>query len=356
MPRRSSLFASVPGIVVAVLVPWAVSIADPKAPDNTAPSAFYLPPEMKPYTETIPGTGIKFDMVPIPGGTYLRGSPETEADRGEDEGPQHPVAIKPFWMGKCEVTWDEFDLFAESDVLQDDAEKLKNRKLELDGITRPTPPYTDMTFGFGKLGNPAICMTHHAAMEYCRWLSAKTGKHYRLPTEAEWEYACRAGTTTAYFFGDDPARLDEYAWYAENSDGKPHPVGKKKPNPWGLYDMHGNVAEWCLDHYDKNQYRRLPADRPSLNPFVAPSDRRFPHVVRGGSWEDEAPALRSAARRASNREWLRQDPQRPQSIWWLTEGVFVGFRVVRGWDDPEPLRKVRSLVTKESRYLWTPEP
>jgi formylglycine-generating enzyme required for sulfatase activity len=309
---------------------------------------------MKPYTETIPGTNVKFEMVPIPGGTYVRGSPESEADREEHEGPQHPIEIKPFWMGKHEVTWDEFDLFAESTVLKDESEKLKDRKLELDGISRPTPPYTDMTFGYGKMGYPAICMTHHAAMEYCRWLSAKTGKHYRLPTEAEWEYACRAGSKSAYFFGDDPAKLDEYAWYLENSDAKPHPVGKKKPNPWGLYDIHGNVAEWCIDHFDKGQYEKLSSDKPTLNPFVPPSDRRFPHVARGGSWDDDPPALRSAARRASNREWLRQDPQRPQSIWWLTEGVFVGFRVVRGLDDPEPLRKVRSNVTKESKYIWTP--
>lgn len=340
------------GLVVALLAGWLLALSHVPQPGIAAAAPVA---EMKPYVETIPGSNVKFEMVPIPGGTYVRGSPESEDGRNEDEGPQHPIEIKPFWMGKYEVTWDEFDLFAEADVLKDEVEKLKDRKLELDGITRPTPPYTDMTFGFGKYGYPAICMTHHAAMEYCRWLSAKTGKHYRLPTEAEWEYACRAGAKTAYFFGDDPEKLGEYAWFLDNSDGKPHPVGKKKPNPWGLYDIHGNVSEWCLDHYDKSAYRKLPGDRPTLNPFVAPTDRRFPHVVRGGSWDEEAAACRCAARRASHREWLRQDPQRPQSIWWLTEGVFVGFRIVRPLDDPEPLRKVRSLVTKESRYIWTPD-
>jgi formylglycine-generating enzyme required for sulfatase activity len=188
-------------------------------------------------------------------------------------------------------------------------------------------------------------------MEYCRWLSARTGKPYRLPTEAEWEYACRAGTKAAYSFGDDPAKLDEHAWFTDNADSKPHPVGQKKPNPWGLFDMHGNVAEWCIDHYVKDQYQKVAAEKQLvINPAVLPSERRFAHVVRGGSWDDEAPLLRSAARRASHREWLRQDPQRPQSIWWLTEAVFVGFRVVRPLDDKDPLINLPSKVTKESPY------
>jgi len=205
-----------------------------------------------------------------------------------------------------------------------------------------------MTFGYGHKGFPAICMTHHAAMEYCRWLSAKTGKLYRLPTEAEWEYACRAGTKTAYSFGDDPSKLDEYAWSVDNSDGKPKPVGKKKPNPWGLYDMHGNVAEWCIDHYEKDFYKKFKPGETSLNPFAPPTEKKTPHVARGGSWDDDPPLLRSAARRASSREWWRQDPQLPQSIWWLTEGVFVGFRIVRPVEEYEHLKGLRSKVTRES--------
>ena len=216
--------------------------------------------EMKPYVETITGADIKFEMVPIPGGEFVMGSPAEEAKRSEDEGPQHPVKIAPFWMGKYEVTWDEYDQFAFSL----DLKKKKREGVDLasqpagekkaDAVTRPTPPYADETFGFGRKGQPVICITHHAAMEYCRWLSAKTGKVYRLPTEAEWEYACRAGTKTAYFFGDDAAQIGEYAWYVENAE-KPQPIGKKKPNPWGLYDIHGNVAEWCLDHYVADFYK-----------------------------------------------------------------------------------------------------
>ncbi|MER3416865.1 MAG: sulfatase-modifying factor protein [Gemmataceae bacterium] len=312
------------------------------------------PEEMKPYVETIPGTKVRFEMVPIRGGVFLMGSPESEPGRQDDEGPQHLVQVGSFWMGKYEVTWNEYDVFAfslDTGAGGREADK-KEAALGADAVTRPTPPYTDMTFGYGHDGYPALCMTHHAAMEYCRWLSLKTGKTYRLPTEAEWEYACRAGTRTAYSFGDDPGHLGEYAWYLDNADGKPHPVGKKKPNPWGLYDMHGNVAEWCLDHYDKKFYARFDPKMAVPGPVLLPTDRRFPHVVRGGSWDDEAVACRSAARRPSTREWLRQDPNRPQSIWWLTEATFVGFRIVRPLVEQDNLKNLRSQVTKDSKYNY----
>ena len=171
-----------------------------------------------------------------------------------------------------------------------------------DAITRPTPPYADETFGHGREGHPVLCITHHAAMQYCRWLSIKTGKAYRLPTEAEWEYAARAGTKTAYFFGDDPAKLGDYAWYDGNSEDIAHKVGKKKPNPWGLHDMYGNVAEWCLDHYKTDAYATFSLDKPTLQPVMMPTEYRFSHVARGGSWADEADHVpqRLAAR-------LRQD-------------------------------------------------
>ncbi len=177
-------------------------------------------------------------------------------------------------MGKYEVTWEEYDQFAFSLDLKKktrenvDLTKQPETEKKADAVTRPTPPYADETFGFGRNGQPVICITHHAAMEYCRWLSAKTGKIYRLPTEAEWEYACRAGTKTAYSWGDDPEKLDEYAWDVDNAE-KPEKVGKKKPNPWGLYDIHGNVAEWCLDHYVADAYKQLPhrqADRRAGDP------------------------------------------------------------------------------------------
>ena len=186
-------------------------------------------------------------------------------------------------------------------------------------------------------------------MEFCRWLSLKTGKAYRLPTEAEWEYACRADTTTAYSFGDDPRDLGDHAWYDANSDDTTHPVGRKKPNPWGLYDLHGNVAEWCVDRYDQEAYRRYPPDRLALAPVLRPGPERYSHVVRGGSWVDGPAACRSAARRGSDPDWQKRDPAAPKSLWWLTDADFVGFRVARAVAEQPELAGLRSLVTKESK-------
>jgi formylglycine-generating enzyme required for sulfatase activity len=305
--------------------------------------------DMKPYVETIAGTDLKFELVPIPGGEFVMGSPADEEKRNEDEGPQHTVKIAPFWMGKHEVTWDEYDQFAFSL----DLKKKKRDEVNLeaqpageknaDAITRPTPPYADETFGFGRKGQPVICITHHAAMEYCRWLSAKTGKVYRLPTEAEWEYACRAGSKGPYSF-EDADQIGEHAWYVENAE-KPQPIGKKKPNPWGLHDIHGNVAEWCLDHYVADVYQQF-ADKTAVGPVILPDAREYPYVARGGSWDDDGDRLRSAARRSSNPEWSVQDPQRPQSIWWHTDATFVGFRVVRALNEQENLKGLKSQVVK----------
>ena len=311
------------------------------------------PEEMEPYTETIPGTEITFDMVPIPGGTFRMGSPEDEPDRMEHEGPVHPVEVGPFWMGKHEVTWDEYDEFAfQFDLRRKqlegiDTEAQSEAEKIADAITRPTPPYADETFGLGREGQPVICITHHAAMEYCRWLSTKTGRTYRLPTEAEWEYACRAGTQTAYHFGDDPAMLEEYDWYFENCEG-PQKVGTMKPNPWGLYDMHGNVAEWVLDHYVEDIYSRRPQDEPTVAPVVPLSEFEYPYVARGGSWDFDPWDCRSASRHVSNPAWSVQDPQRPQSIWWHTDATFVGFRIVRPFEENPEIKELRSNIREGS--------
>jgi formylglycine-generating enzyme required for sulfatase activity len=340
-----------PALLAATLAGLALTLTASRAGAQDDPAPTPPPGEMKPYIETVPGSlvngkPVTFEMVPIPGGTFTMGSPDEEEGRNDDEGPQRTVTVRPFWMGKCEVTWAEFNSFRDLRRRRStDPDSKPEDEQEIDGITRPTPPYADETFGFGTTNQPVICITHHAAMQYTRWLSQKTGKTYRLPTEAEWEYACRAGTETAYSFGDDPDKLDEYAWYVENAE-KPMPVGRKKPNPWGLHDMHGNVAEWVLDHYAPDAYTRMQGNPSPFAAFLLPDDKEYTYVARGGSWDDDPEALRSAARRASDKEWSMQDPQRPQSIWWHTDATFVGFRVVRPLEEYPELVGLKSTVVK----------
>ena len=292
--------------------------------------------EMKAYSERIEHTDVTIPLVPIKGGTFLMGSPDTEPGRAADEGPRHEVKVAPFWMGKFEMTWDAYEIWMfDQDIQRRELAKakpnLRDKEADEYQLSQPTAPYTDMTFGMGKRGYPAICMTQLAARVYCQWLTAKTGRYYRLPTEAEWEYACRAGTTTAYSFGDDAADIDEFAWHVDNSEEKYHPVGKKKPNPWGLHDMHGNVSEWVLDQHSAD-YKPW-SNALAVNPLNIPKTE-WGRVVRGGSWDVDVKKLRSAARDKSHEDWKQQDPQQPKSIWYLTDALHVGFRVVRPLNPP----------------------
>ena len=168
----------------------------------------------------------------------------------------------------------------------------------MDAVSRPTRPYVEMSFGMGINGFPAISMTQHAANKYAEWLSAQTGEFYRLPTEAEWEYACRAGATTAYSSATT-SKLGDYAWYAANSQGKYQKVATKKPNAWGLYDMLGNVMEWTLDRYAPYRAGDVGAQ---VNPWVRATGP-YPNAVRGGSWNDPAGACCAVPR-----AWLRTLP------------------------------------------------
>ncbi len=288
------------------------------------------------YSAKIPKTGAPYQMVAIKGGEFLMGSPETEKDRQSHEGPQARVKVSSFWLGKYEVTWDEYEPFMITPV---DRFKNGTRKdfdpaakyPDVDAVTSPTAPYVEMSFGMGQKGFPAISMTQHAANKYCEWLSAQTGHFYRLPTEAEWEYACRAGTTTAYSFGNDPAELGKYAWYIDNSEEKYQKVGTKKPNPWGLFDMHGNVMEWTADQFVTDYFGRFKGR--AANPFVRPNTL-YPRSVRGGGWAGDAAQLRSAHRLGSDSSWQQQDPQLPKSIWYLTDAPWLGFRVSRPLEIP----------------------
>jgi sulfatase modifying factor 1 len=285
-------------------------------------SAFLSPAQEKgkPYLQQINGTTLKFSMHPVPGGQFLMGSKKGKPD----EQPVREVKISPFWMSTYEVTWDIYEPF-----LYKDYETLNSTgpiPAEVDAVTRPTKPYLDMTFGMGKENHPALAMTQYNAIQFCKWLYARTGVFYRLPTEAEWEYASRAGSTNEYTYGDDVAQLADYAWYKANSGGKTHEVGKKKPNKWGIFDLHGNVAEWTFDQYAKDAYSKT--NSKVSDPIMVP-DQLYSHVIRGGSYDDPASDLRSAARLASDPAWKQIDPQIPKSNWWFPEAPFIGMRLVR---------------------------
>jgi formylglycine-generating enzyme required for sulfatase activity len=305
---------------------------------------------MVPYDVTIPGTEVTFRMEPIPGGTFVMGSPDYEADRDDLEGPQRTMEVEPFWMAQHEVTWGEYkqfmNLYNAFKTFESEGIRKVTAENELDAITAPTMLYEpEFTFEFGSDDRqPAVTVTQYSAKQYSKWMSAITETQMRLPTEAEWEYACRAGAKTAYHFGDDPAKLDEYAWYAGNTDGSgTKKVAQKKPNAWGLYDMHGNAAEWVLDYLAKYVHSETPLN---ASRDWASSEELDPRVVRGGSWEFEAKDCRCASRLGSDSEaWREYDPNLPKSPWWFTTDPArgVGFRLIR------PLKEI---PRKDMEVFW----
>ena len=294
------------------------------------------------YFEKITDTRYKIPMVFIKEGFFTMGSSKFEQGHFGDEGPQHEITLNGFWMSQHEITWDLYNLFVSRELDSNQINKTVSSEVQIDvdAVSGATTPYVEMSFGMGIDNYPAICMTQLAALKFCEWLSAMTGHFYRLPTEAEWEYACRAGTETSYSFGNDPSLLSEFAWYAENSNDKYQKVGTKKPNSWELYDMHGNVAEWTLDQYVPTAYNRRKEGE--SNPLVR-GEKVYPKAVRGGSWMDNPNRLRSAARRPSSKKWKKRDPQIPKSKWWHTDASFVGFRVVRPLETPSE---------KEQKVYW----
>ncbi len=284
-------------------------------------------------TVRIPGTDEEFPMVLVPGGTFVMGSHHEDALREEDEGPTFETQVDSFWMGKYEITYEVYRVFRDKalDLVPEDLPEWN-----ADAVARPSPPYEDPTFGMGEDGFPAVSMTQFAALQFCKWLSDKTGDFYRLPTEAEWEYACKAGGNGPYYFSADSSSLDENAWYYDNSSDKYHEIGRKKPNPWGLYDMLGNVSEWTLDQYTKDAYARMVTEQAGeINPWIKPT-RLHPRTVRGGSWDDDASEQRCTCRIPSSGKWKERDPQIPKSFWWNTDSPFVGFRIIKPHRQPSP--------------------
>ncbi|MBW3596998.1 MAG: formylglycine-generating enzyme family protein [Planctomycetes bacterium] len=343
-----------------------ISTAAAVAAESEAPGLVAEKPEKGPYVETdrgymvpytvkIPGSDVSFEMIPIPGGEARIGSPDDEPGRSDVEGPRFTVQVEPFWMAKTEVSWAEYKEFMKLYTVLKEFQarqvRLVTDENKVDAITVPTALYEpSITFEFGEDPQlPAVTMTQLSAKQYTKWLSGITGEQYRLPTEAEWEYACRAGADTAYSFGSDPVQLDEYAWYADNSDGGPHLVGQKKPNAFGLHDMHGNVWEWVIDEYTEYGYKRFAGKKLKAADAVMWPTKAYPRTVKGGSWDDDASACRCASKMGSHdEEWKSDDPNLPLSPWWFTSDPSraVGFRIVR------PLNKA---PREEMARFWEPD-
>lgn len=297
------------------------------------------------FTEHIVGSAISFDMVAIPGGSFQMGSPEKEPFRNADEGPVKEVKMNPFFMAKIEVSWSEYLAFFKQTGAQGKTTDtyLNAVNGDVDAISGPTPPYGAPDQGWGKGKMPAMSMTPQAAEVYCQWLSKITGKTYRLPTEAEWEYAARGGSSTPYFFEGDPKRyvkkglrnklfgvdtsgINSYVNYAENSMARSAHPNEIQENPFGLVNMLGNVAEFCADWYSTDTYAKYPEGVIS-NPAGPAEGEEY--VIRGGSYKDGADRVRSAARDYTQSDaWLKTDPQIPKSKWWYSDCFYVGFRVV----------------------------
>ena len=298
------------------------------------------------FMETIPGTAASISMIAVPGGEFTMGSPSDEPFRKENEGPQRKVKVSPFFMGEVEVTWDQFWAFYSETMSEGRTPPAviyaNNSREDIDAVSGPTPPFGLPDLGWGMGSRPAITMTHYSAQTFCQWLSLKTGRKYRLPTEAEWEYAARGGTATPYFFEGNPKKLSNegflksifkpdttgiysHAVYVNNSGNRTQEPSEARPNPFGLKNMLGNVMEYCSDWYAEDAYKSVSDGE--LDP-KGPSEGTE-HVVRGGHYNSDAAELRSAARsHTEHDDWLRTDPQNPKSIWWYSDVKGIGFRVV----------------------------
>ena len=301
--------------------------------------------EFKTFTEQIPHSVVSFKMIAIPEGTFQMGSSNKEPFRKPDEGPVHKVTLSHFYMSETEVTWDMFWEFYSKTMSEGRTPPANvfanNSRPDVDAISGPTPPFGFPDQGWGGGARPAITMTHYAAETFCQWLSKMTGKKYRLPTEAEWEYAARGGTETPYFFEGNPKTfsnmgfwrkfksastdgISSYVIYTNNSKNRTQEPDAVKANPFGLKNMLGNVWEYCADKYDPNAYSK--AGDNSINPLVTEGDE---YVIRGGNYDSDASDVRCAARSfTKNDEWLKTDPQQPKSIWWYSDIRGIGFRIV----------------------------
>lgn len=280
--------------------------------------------EFKNFNQKLENDNLTFEMIAVHGGKFKMGT--NLETRKSDEKPEHEVEVSDFWMCKFEITWQQYEAFIYGEFTP---EQFKNttqlKPLGIDAISGATPPYVDMSFNMGKDTSPAVNMTQYAAIMYCKWLTAKTGIFYRLPTEAEWEYVCKQGKT------DEVDSINSVAWFKKNSNEKYQKTGLKSANKLGFHDLLGNVSEWVYDQYSTSYYK----NSPRKNPINIPTTL-YPRVLRGGSWKDTANKLCCTSREGSKDFWKQRDPQIPKSNWWLTDAPFVGFRIVRPKTQPSP--------------------
>ena len=287
---------------------------------------------------SIPGTDQVVTMALLPAGEFQMGSPADEVGRHDDEGPAHRVQLPSFWMTTHEITHAQYASFR-FENFDGDVGPTGAGSFDVDAVTRPSPPYEDPSHGMGGDDHPMTGVTRWNALHYARWLSEKTGQLFRLPTEAEWEYACRAGGAEPFGAGiTTAAGVGPFAWLESGSGGVPHPVAGRRANAWGLFDMQGNAAEWVMDGYQAQAYARTGNGAEAgagsgsggavSEPFVGDATRGR-GVVRGGAFDDPADEARCAARYPEAAAWKRRDPQIPKSRWWNTDSPHVGFRLVR---------------------------
>ena len=301
------------------------------------------------FTETIPETTISINMKAIPGGSFKIGSPEKEQFRDADEGPQKTVNLSPYFMAEVEITWDTYLAFYSATAAEGRSTDTEGTRTEadVDAISGPTPPYGQPDQNWGLGSRPAITMSYLSAQTFCKWLTQVTGKTYRLPTEAEWEYAARGGSETPFFFEGNPKdfskkgfigklfgksgeEINNYVAFADNSQARSVEPENIEANPYGLKNMLGNVSEYCLDWYAEDAYTQLQDG--ATDPRGPASGEE--HVIRGGSYKSEIGEVRSAARDyTKSKAWMKTDPQMPKSIWWLSDCTFISFRVVCEFDE-----------------------
>lgn len=276
------------------------------------------------YVEDLP-TGVSFTMKPVPAGSY-----KWQGKAAKDGAME--VQLSAFWMGMKEVTWEEYEPFMLSELPRErSGELLEFMKEQIDDpvemIARPTAPYHTMSFGMPKDGHPALSMTQHAANKYCQWISYQTGHFYRLPTEAEWEYAYGANQDQTYWDGGQSA-ANQYAVFGGDQEAHYGPVGGLKGNKFGIHDMAGNVAEWTLDKYVDNRKKFYGSLTKLIDPWIKATSP-YPHVVKGGHYRAGFDEILVHSRVASEPKWKASDPQVPKSVWYMTDYPFIGFRIVR---------------------------